>query len=162
MICYDSSPQSSSRRTPTPTSSVGLIRIPANMRHKRHKAFGQIIKLLFILCYVDDVELQQVSEKQLNKIELANRFTRAVAVGDSREFTQTKKESQAERKSNCKFCPLALCGRNSNRSIMFIDNAPDNRQPLSAAFTNRFCREKWIKYFADVGLGNPNTCICKM
>lgn len=58
------------------------------------KAFGQIIKTLFILRYVDDVELRQAIEKQLNKVELANKFTRAVAVGNPREFTQAEKEEQ--------------------------------------------------------------------
>ncbi len=58
------------------------------------KAFGQIIKSLFILRYVDDLELRQAIEKQLNKVELANRFTRAVAVGNPREFTQAEKEEQ--------------------------------------------------------------------
>lgn len=58
------------------------------------KAFGQIIKSLFILRYVDDLALRQAIEKQLNKVELANRFTRAVAVGNPREFTQTEKEEQ--------------------------------------------------------------------
>ncbi|MBN9412315.1 MAG: Tn3 family transposase [Candidatus Paracaedimonas acanthamoebae] len=33
-------------------------------------------------------------EKQLNKVELANRFTRAIAVGNPREFTQGDKEEQ--------------------------------------------------------------------
>jgi len=41
------------------------------------KAFGQIIKSLFILCYIDNLALRQAVEKQLNKVELANRFTRA-------------------------------------------------------------------------------------
>ena len=58
------------------------------------KAFGQIIKSMFILRYVDDLELRQAIEKQLNKVELANRFTRAVAVGSPREFAQTEKEEQ--------------------------------------------------------------------
>jgi TnpA family transposase len=58
------------------------------------KAFGQIIKSLFILHYVDDLALRQAIEKQLNKVELANRFTRAVAVGSPREYTQTEKEEQ--------------------------------------------------------------------
>jgi TnpA family transposase len=58
------------------------------------KAFGQIIKSLFILRYVDDIELRQAIERQLNKVELANRFTRAVAVGNPREFTQAEKEEQ--------------------------------------------------------------------
>jgi len=58
------------------------------------KAFGQIIKSLFILRYIDDPALRQAIEKQLNRIELANRFTRAVAVGNPRECTQTEKEEQ--------------------------------------------------------------------
>ena len=58
------------------------------------KAFGQIIKSLFILRYLDDVTLRQSIEKQLNKVELANRFTRAVAVGSPREFIFASKEEQ--------------------------------------------------------------------
>lgn len=49
---------------------------------------------LFILCDIDDLALRQAIEKQLNKVELANRFTRAVAVGNPREFTQAEKEEQ--------------------------------------------------------------------
>jgi TnpA family transposase len=58
------------------------------------KSFSQIIKTLFILRYIDEVELRQAIEKQLNKVELANRFTRAVAVGNPREYTQAEKEEQ--------------------------------------------------------------------
>ena len=58
------------------------------------KAFGQIIKSLFILRYVNEVELRQAIEKQLNKVELSNKFARAVAVGNPREYAQTEKEEQ--------------------------------------------------------------------
>jgi TnpA family transposase len=58
------------------------------------KAFGQIIKSLFILRYVNDVELRQAIEKQLNKVELSNKFARAVAVGSPYEYAQTEKEEQ--------------------------------------------------------------------
>jgi TnpA family transposase len=62
--------------------------------YKAMKAFGQIIKTLFILRYIDDLELRQSIEAQLNKVELANRFTRAVAVGSPREYVQGAKEDQ--------------------------------------------------------------------
>ncbi len=58
------------------------------------KAFGQIIKSLFIPRYIDDLELRQAIEKQLNKVELAIKFTRAVAVGNPHEFTRAEKEEQ--------------------------------------------------------------------
>ena len=52
------------------------------------------MKSLFILRYADDLALRQAIERQLSKAELANRFTRAVAVGNPREFTQAEKEEQ--------------------------------------------------------------------
>ena len=58
------------------------------------KAFGQIIKSLFILRYLDDLALRQAVERQLSRVELAHRFTRDVAVGNPREFLQAEKEDQ--------------------------------------------------------------------
>ena len=58
------------------------------------KAFGQIIKSMFILRYIDQVELRQAIEKQLSKVELANSFTRAVAVGNPRGIEHAEKEAQ--------------------------------------------------------------------
>ncbi len=46
------------------------------------KDFGQAIKSIFILKYIDDVQLRQTIEKQLNKGELANKFASAVSVSD--------------------------------------------------------------------------------
>jgi len=58
------------------------------------KSFGQILKSIFILRYVDDVEYRQAIEKQLNKIESSHQFARAVSVGNPREFLQAEKEDQ--------------------------------------------------------------------
>jgi TnpA family transposase len=58
------------------------------------KAFGRIIKTVFILRYIDDVELRMQIENLLNRIELGNRFTRAVAVGNPREFSAGDKDEQ--------------------------------------------------------------------
>jgi TnpA family transposase len=81
------------------TSASDIFR-RLNSYSKQHKLYqalkslGQIIKSDFILRYIDDVGLRQAIEKQLNKVELANRFTRAIAVGNPREFTQGDKEEQ--------------------------------------------------------------------
>ncbi|KZL12949.1 Tn3 transposase DDE domain protein [Pseudovibrio axinellae] len=58
------------------------------------KTFGRIIKTLFILRYIDRVGLRMDIEAMLNKVELANRFTRAVAVGSPREFIFALQEDQ--------------------------------------------------------------------
>ena len=58
------------------------------------KEFGKIIKTLFILRYIDDVELRQSIEKQLNKIEHAHRFAKAVAFANNQEFSEGEKELQ--------------------------------------------------------------------
>lgn len=52
------------------------------------KEFGRIIKTLFLLKYIDDVELRQAIEKQLNKIESSNKFGKAVFYGNNQEFQQ--------------------------------------------------------------------------
>ena len=49
-----------------------------NPLYKALKEFGRIIKSQFILSYIDDVELRQSVEKQLNRVEHANRFSKAV------------------------------------------------------------------------------------
>ena len=58
------------------------------------KAFGQIPKSLFILQVIDDPVLRQAIEKQMDRIEHVHRFTRAVSVGNPREFLQAEKEDQ--------------------------------------------------------------------
>jgi TnpA family transposase len=58
------------------------------------KEFGEIPKTLFILKYCDDVQLRQAVEKQLNKVEGSNKFSKAVSFGHSHEFIQGEKEDQ--------------------------------------------------------------------
>lgn len=74
------------------------------------KAYGRVIKSIFILRYIDDVTLRQAIEKQLNKVELANRFTRAVAVGNPKEMMMGEKEHQEIAES---------CNRLIKNSIIF-------------------------------------------
>ena len=62
-----------------------------NVLYKALKAFGQIVKSIFILRYLDDVQLRQDIEKQLNKVELSNSL-RAIAVGNPREFMHAEKK----------------------------------------------------------------------
>ena len=45
------------------------------------KEFGKIVKSIFILHYIDDLNLRQAVEKQMNKIESAQKFSNAVAFG---------------------------------------------------------------------------------
>ncbi len=58
------------------------------------KEFGRIIKSKFILTYYDDLELRQRIEKQLNKVELANKFSKAVFFANNQEFQEGTKEEQ--------------------------------------------------------------------
>ncbi len=58
------------------------------------KAFGRILKSIFILRYIDDLELRQSIEKQLNKVESSNRFSREVSVGQGREILQSDRQEQ--------------------------------------------------------------------
>jgi TnpA family transposase len=58
------------------------------------KEFGRMPKSLFILKYVDDKTFRQSIEKQLNKVEGSNKFSKAVSFGHNHEFVQSEKEDQ--------------------------------------------------------------------
>jgi TnpA family transposase len=58
------------------------------------KEFGKIDKSLFLLKWIDLVELRQAVEKQLNKGESANRFADAVCFSRSQEFRSAEKAEQ--------------------------------------------------------------------
>ena len=65
------------------------------------KAFGQIIKSIFILKYIDDLKLRQDIQKQLNICEHSNRFSRAVFYGNRGEVSYETREEQ-EIAESCK------------------------------------------------------------
>ena len=58
------------------------------------KELGNIMKTNFLLVYIDDVKFRQRIEKQLNKIEASNRFSKAVFFGNSSEFSVATAEEQ--------------------------------------------------------------------
>lgn len=66
-----------------------------NPLYKALKEFGRIIKSLFILQYYDDVKLRQRIEKQLNRIELSNKFGRAIFFDNNGEFQKPSEEEHA-------------------------------------------------------------------
>lgn len=65
-----------------------------NPLYKAIKEFGKIIKTQFLLTYMDNLDLRQAIQKQLNKIELANKFSDAVFFDNNQEFKQGTKEEQ--------------------------------------------------------------------
>lgn len=65
-----------------------------NPLYKAIKEFGRIIKSIFILTYIDDVKLRQRIEKQLNRVELSNKFSSAVFYANSSEFKQGSPDEQ--------------------------------------------------------------------
>ena len=60
------------------------------------KQFGRIIKSIFILVYYHDLELRQSIQKQLNLVELSNKFSKAVFFDHNSEFKiqETKEEQE--------------------------------------------------------------------
>ena len=62
--------------------------------HSAIKEFGRIISSMFTLKYIDDVALRQTIEKQLNKGELANKFSSAISFANDHEIIQIDKTDQ--------------------------------------------------------------------
>ena len=89
------------------------------------KAFGEILKSIFILRVIDEPVLRMSIEKVLSAIEHVHAFTRAVSIGNPREFLQAEKEDQEMAEAckrlikNCIICwNTCICRRNSPRSII--------------------------------------------
>ncbi len=59
------------------------------------KELGHLIRTLYILEFIDDLELRQAIEKQLGKIENSNKFTKAICVGEQEFLQATKQEMDA-------------------------------------------------------------------
>lgn len=62
--------------------------------YKALKEFGKIAKTIFLLKYIDDVELRQAIRKQLNKIENANRFSDAIRFANNGESIFPTRQEQ--------------------------------------------------------------------
>lgn len=62
--------------------------------YKAIKEFGRIVKTQFILTYIDDVDLRQRMEQQLNRVELSNKFSKAVFFANNQEFQYGEKGEQ--------------------------------------------------------------------
>ena len=65
-----------------------------NPLYKALKEFGRILKSQFILTYFDEVVLRQRIEKQLNKIELSNKLSKAIFFGNNQTFKLATAEEQ--------------------------------------------------------------------
>lgn len=65
------------------------------------KEFGRLRKTLFVLRYMQDIGFRQAIEKQLNRGENSNKFSKAVAFGNNQEIMFEEKEEQ-EIAENCR------------------------------------------------------------
>lgn len=121
------------------------------------KAFGQMIKSLFILRYIDDVELREAIEKQLNKVELANKFSRAVAVGNPREFTQAEKEEQEIAESYNRLIKNSIICWNYLYLARRIEKTTDaeTRKMLRRTIATHLYVGDWLKCKGDVVARKP-------
>jgi TnpA family transposase len=101
------------------------------------QAFGKIIKSIFILKYIDDVELRQTIEKQLNKGELANSFGNAVSFANNREIMQGGSEDQ-EIAALCKTIlqNIIILWNYSELTKLIIRTDENKRAELLAHITN--------------------------
>lgn len=62
--------------------------------YKALKQVGRIYKTIFILKYIDDVNLRQSAEKALNRIEQSHQFAKAISFGNNQELKQGTREDQ--------------------------------------------------------------------
>jgi hypothetical protein len=93
------------------------------------KAFGQITKSIFLLRYIDDVTLRQSIEKQLNKLESANKFLKAVFYGENQEFSQERREEQLVAEGCKRLIANSIVCWNYLYLSELVANTPEDKRP---------------------------------
>lgn len=96
------------------------------------KEFGRVIKSQFILTYYDDLLLRQRIQKQLNRVELANKFSDAVFFDNDRAFQSGSLEHQ-EVSTACKVLiqnSIVLWNYLKLSEIVIDTKSPDKRSQL--------------------------------
>lgn len=96
--------------------------------YKALKEYGKIIKTLFILKYIDDVELRQAIRKQLNKIENANRFSLAIRFANNGDFIFLTRSEQLIAESCTRLIKNSIICWNYMFLTYCIQNAETNKR----------------------------------
>ncbi len=80
------------------TASRILKRLSSySIQHPLYRALkqvGRIYKTIFILKYIDELQLRQSTEKALNRIEQSHQFAKAISFGNNQELKQSTQEEQ--------------------------------------------------------------------
>ena len=96
--------------------------------YKALKEYGKIIKTLFILKYIDDVELRQAIRKLLNKIEQANRFSDVVRFANNGESIFPTRQEQLVAESCTRLIKNAIICWNYLYLTNQIQKAPSEQR----------------------------------
>ena len=106
--------------------------------YKALEEFGKITRTIFILHYIDDVELRQAIMRMLNKIESAHRFSKAVAFANNQEFMLGTREEQNIAQGCRRLIENAIiCWNYLYLSQKIIDEtSKDRRQELVGSIRN--------------------------
>jgi TnpA family transposase len=96
--------------------------------YKGLKEFGQIIKTIFILRDIDEVEIRQVGEKERNKLEHINRFSKAVYDDDNHVFQQETREEQLIADGCKRLIENNIIGYNYMLLSQRVANTPEEKQ----------------------------------
>ncbi len=101
------------------------------------KAFGRIIKSIFILKYIDDLDLRQSIEKQLNKVESLHRLAKFVFFGNNQELNYSTKEEQEIAEGCKRLIELSIiCWNYLYLSKMLSDKPEHERSELLKIIQN--------------------------
>ena len=136
------------------TATQLLKRLTSYSRHHKLytalKEFGKIIKTNFLLNYIDDVGLRQRIEKQLNKIEASNRFSKAVFFGNNQEFMVSTAEEQNIANNSKRLIQNAIILWNYlyiTKKLQQAKNSTEKNEILSALKNSSIVRWQHINFY---------------
>ena len=129
------------------------------------KEFGKIIKTNFLLNYIDDVKFRQRIEKQLNKIESSNKFSKAVFFVNNQEFTVSTVEEQNIANNSKRLIQNAIILWNYlylTKKIQQAKNQEEKDEILKAVKQSSAVRWSHINFFGEYNFTSYSKKVCNL
>ena len=129
------------------------------------KEFGKIIKTDFLLNYIDDVKLRQRIEKQLNKVEASNRFSKAVFFGNNQEFTVSTIEEQNIANNSKRLIQNAIILWNYlylTKKLQQAKNQTEKDEIITAIKTSSIVHWQHINFYGTYDFTSYSKRVCNL
>jgi len=129
------------------------------------KEYGKLIKTDFLLNYIDDVVLRQRIEKQLNKVEASNKFSKAVFFGNNQEYTVSTVEEQNIANNSKRLIQNAIILWNYlyiTKKLQLAQNQKEKNEILRALKNSSIIYYNFLNFYGTYDFRSYSKRVCNL